>query len=123
MNTNRVVESHRYEIMNGPSKDRLFDACKYAYDDNARISLDFSVAIGYTMPRNDPGCAYIAMAIRNLRITGVQHEDGSGESFILYGYCSADPRAFNPRSVCYRSYKFEAYYNTKTRKGSIKLIE
>ena len=39
MNTNSKNETmdRLYLIFNGPSRDTLFDACKYAYDKNAVI--------------------------------------------------------------------------------------
>ena len=107
-----------YEIVVGPSKDLLFDACKYAYSKNANISVSFSIAAGYTMPANDPTAGCIPMRIKNIRICSIEHEDGSGESFNLHGYCMADLNSFHA-NVNYESYRFKAYYNTKNRRGCI----
>jgi hypothetical protein len=43
----------------------------------------------------------------------VKHEDGSGSSFNLRGYCKIKKRG-EFFSTC-----FKAYYNAKTRKGKI----
>lgn len=124
MNTKKTETKERYyDIVAGPNKDALFDACKYAYSKTAKLTVDFAVAIGYTMPENDPSCAYIAMAITNIRICGIEHEDGSGESFNLHGYCKADLNSLGGDNVTYKSYRFKAYYNAKNREGYITFIE
>ncbi len=40
MNTRTLVEVV-IDLKDGPSRDRLIDAFKYAQDDDARISVDF----------------------------------------------------------------------------------
>ena len=124
MNTKRIeIKERHYEIVNGPNKDALFDACKYACSKTAKLTVEFAVAIGYTMPKNDPGCAYIEMPITGIRIYGIEHEDGSGESFNLHGYCKADLNYLGGNNMTYKSYRFKAYYNSKNRKGCITFIE
>jgi len=44
MNTERKL----FEIIAGPCKDMMFDACKYAYSKTARIPIDFTVIVGDT---------------------------------------------------------------------------
>ena len=114
-----ATENKRYDIVAGPNKDTLFDACKYAYSKTAKVAVDFAVAIGYTTLKSNPGCAYIPMAITEIRITGIELEDGSGESFNLHGYCKADLNSFGKSDTIYRPYRFKAYYNSKHRKGCI----
>lgn len=109
-----------YEIMNGPSKDALFDACKYACSKNARIALEFSIAAGYTTPPENPNCAYVPLKAGDYIITMIQHEDGSGESFNLSGFCKADTDVFGKGTL--ESYEFSMYFNTKSRKGHITLF-
>jgi hypothetical protein len=124
MNTKKTeTEEKYYEIMDGPSKDMLFDACRYAYNRAANLTVNFSVAIGYTMPRKHPNCCYIAMPITHVRIVGIEYEDGSGERFNLHGYCMADLNSFVKRDVDYKPYRFKAYYNSKKREGRITFIE
>ena len=49
MNTEKVkTEEKRYSIETGPSRDTLFDACKYAYSKTTKFTVDFGVALGYT---------------------------------------------------------------------------
>lgn len=122
MNTN---ETRKFDIVAGPSKDMLFDACKYAYNKRVRLLVNFDIAIGYTMPREDVGCVYMSMVISNIRICSIEHEDGSGEHFNLRGYCKADLNSFERKSnlLVYTSYKFVAYYDSKSRKGWITFEE
>ena len=113
------MSTRSYDIVSGPCKDTLFDACKYAYSKNVKIQVVFSIAIGYTAPKHDPGCCYIPMSIADIRITSIEHEDGSGESLNLRGYCRADLTNYGGTSTALKPYKFEAYYNAKTRRGFI----
>lgn len=113
-----------YDIVDGPNVDRLFDACKYAYGCKTgrltiRIPIHFSVAIGYTLPKDQPGAGYIPMAIDGLVITGIEHTDNSGASFRLQGYCKADLNSMRGRSNTLEPYRFEASYDSKARKGRI----
>lgn len=120
MNTKRIkIKERHYEIVNGPNKDTLFDACKYAYSKTAKIAIDFGVVVGYTMPRNHPGCAYVPMDMSDVAIRGIEHEDGSGESFNIHGICKATLISSNDAKF----YKFKAYYNSKTRTGTFTLFE
>ena len=123
MNTKRNETERTFDIVAGPNRDMLFDACKYAYDKMVRIPIDFVVAIGYTMPKHHPGCAYVPMYISDIKVVGIEHEDGSGESFNLHGYCKADLNSLGGNNVTYKSYRFKAYYNSKNRKGCITFIE
>ena len=111
MDTNK----REYDIVGGPNRDVLFDACKYAYNKNVKFSVEFTVAIGYTMPKDDPRSAYVPMEIGDFKVCGIEHEDGSGESFNVHGYCRAKVNL----SAESRTYNFEAYYNTKNREGRI----
>lgn len=113
------MNTNHYDIVNGPNKDTLFDACKYAYAKNSDITVDFAVAAGYTAPVSSHQAAYIPMSVIDIRICGIEHEDGSGESFNLKGYCSANLSSSGERGAVYKSYGFVAYYNTKKRKGWI----
>ena len=116
-------KSRCFDIVAGPNKDTLFDACKYAYSKTSKVLVNFTVAIGYTTPKSNPGCAYVAMAITDIKVIGIEHEDGSGESFILRGYCKANLSSFGGLNVTYKPYTFKAYYNAKSRKGSITFEE
>ena len=106
-------------IENGPNREALVDAFKYVYDKNSTVNVEFKVAIGYTGNPSDPTTAYIPMHIRDIRIVEIEHEDGSGYSFNLEGYCQADLYTLSASFVHYRPYAFKAYYNAKTRRGHI----
>lgn len=110
------MESKLFEIVAGPSKDLLFDACKYAYSRQNHLTVGFKVAIGYTRPKNDPGAGIIPMTISDMVITSIQHEDGSGESFNIEGFCRANLLSI---TETLKSYNFNAYYETRTRRGTI----
>lgn len=119
MNTKKNETERTFDIVAGPNRDMLFDACKYAYDKTVRIPIDFTVAIGYTIPKHHPGCAYVPMFVSDIKIASIEHEDGSGESFNLKGYCKADPDSTVGSAATCKSYNFKAYYNTKSRSGCI----
>ena len=114
MNTNK---ERVYDIVNGPNKDTIFDACKYAYVKDAQIPISFDIAAGYTIPKSEPGCDYIPLVAHNFKIISIENENGSGESFNLKGYCTI--KRHLDGSTVYEIYKFNAYYNTKRRKGTI----
>ena len=131
-----------YNIYDGPSRDRLFDACKYAYEED-QINLDFKVAICYSGHLNDRDRKDLPMCITDMRLFSVGHEDGSGHSFVLEGDCKADlsldkvVTSLNYQEYDIKAYRhkyfsgdyegkddlkyyhFSAYYNTNTRKGYI----
>lgn len=119
MDTNRKS----FDIVNGPSRDTLFDACKYAYDSRNTVLVDFEIAVGHTLPQSNPESAYIPMKIKNIIIGGILHEDGSGVNLNLYGWCDADLEIlkyqYAPR---WKHYKFKCYYDSKHRKGKITFV-
>ena len=116
MNTKRK----NFNIVDGPNRDMLFDACKYARDKTVRIPINFIVAIGYGIPKNHPG---FQMYVSDIKIASIEHEDGSGEKFNLRGYCKADLDSTVGNAETCTSYKFEAYYDTKNRSGCIMFSE
>ena len=122
MNTKSVA--YRYDIINGPSKSALFDACMYAYSKDAKIAVNFTISQGYSNDTNDATRLYLPLPVTDIKITGIEHEDGSGESFILKGYCNVDKDYLLRRDNIYRYRysRFSAYYDAKNRKGSFTLI-
>lgn len=111
MNTNQ--KEKYYDIVNGPNKDTLFDACKYACVKGANIPISFDVAASYTMPKGHPGCAYVKMPTSDFKIIGIDNEDSSGESFNIRGYAKKEGIHF----------RFKGYYNTKRREGTISFFK
>ena len=112
----------RFNISGGPSRDRIFDACKYLHD-KVKIDLDFKVILGYSAPKDDPCCAAFEVPIKDFRVHKIMHEDGSGESFMLSGRCKADLDPCMPIIKKYKEYGFSAWYNSKRRTGWISLTE
>lgn len=112
-----------YEIVKGPSKGQIFRALEYAYDKIFGVKIVFKIALDYTGRRNDPTVKYIPARIRNLVITGIEHEDTSGKSLHLKGYCEADLRISPLGKEEYTKYRFGAIYNVDTRRGNIEFLE
>jgi len=104
-----------YDIMNGPGKEVLFDACKYAHAEGARVPVNFSVAASYTAATHNR--AYMPMELTDVVIYGINHEDDSGESFNLHGQCYAVLDTSVPGT--YTPCHFHSFYNSKTRRGEI----
>ena len=123
MNTSKSVA---YAIINGPSKSALFDSCKYCYSMDVKVNVNFTISQGYSNHSNDATKLYLPMQIADIAITGIQHEDGSGESFNLEGYCCADIDYYEKKcytnTYFYENYRFSAYYNTESRTGKFTLI-
>jgi hypothetical protein len=110
------------DIMYGPNKDLLFDACKYARNLTVSIPANFSVALGYTMPPDRMGSAYIPARFKSLHIESIAHESQTGDVFCLTGLCEADLYSRNWDNPQYKMYRFEAHYDTKSRKGTMQFF-
>lgn len=124
MNTTSKSATNCYSIINGPSKSVLFDSCLYAYSTDANVHVNFSISQSCSSHSNDAVKLYLPMQITDIVITGIQHEDGSGESFNLEGYCKVDiDYHIRNDGVCrYRYRRFTAYYDTRSRKGTFTLV-
>ena len=110
MNTERLVikKGDDYQIVDGPNRAMLFDACEYAFSDSR---LEFSFALKTNL-----------FEIRNWRIWSISHEDGSGHSFNLRGICEVDHR-LAPGGTLFKPVRFEAYYDTGKRTGTLIFTE
>ena len=115
----RMDINSTFDIINGPNKETIFDACKYAYA-IVRVPIDFTIAIDYTQPSGDPKTTYIPMTIKEVQITTIEYEDTTGESLNLRGDCKASLYSITDGDCS--SYRFNAHYNTKTRKGFISFL-
>ena len=120
---NKSVASHD-DIVCGPGKSALFDACMYVYNKDAKIDVNFTISQGYSNDTNDATKLYLPLPVTNIKITGIEHEDGSGESFILKGYCNVDKDYLlrKENTYRYRYSRFSAYYDARSRKGTFTLI-
>ena len=65
-------------ITAGPPRDELLDALKYGYDTERAFDVVFTGHVNDT-PQHFQFTAHI---------TGIQHEDGSGHSFIVTAYAT-----------------------------------
>ena len=97
-----------YSIVNGPSRDRLFDSFRYNYD-SEKITVCFSVEVGYTTPPDDPRGASIWKEVI-ATVSGLEYEDGSGEKFNVSGHCVG---------IVEHGSTFKAFYDSKRRKGHL----
>ena len=104
MNTKEIT----LDITNGPASDRIYDSMKYSYDDSP-------IVIQFVVPLDEDGSF---ARISDMKIVTIQHKDGSGYSFNLGGFCDADLTSANGRYIS--PYRFQAYYNARTRKGKIR---
>ena len=124
MNTTVKSVTNCFSIIDGPSKSVLFDACLYSYSKDTKIAVNFTIPQGYSNDSNDATRLYIPLPVTNIKITGIEHEDGSGESFILKGYCNVDKDYLlrKENTYRYRYSRFSAYYDARSRKGTFTLI-
>lgn len=124
MNTTSKSATNCYSIINGPSKSVLFDSCLYAYSKDAKVHVNFAISQGYSNHGDDATKLHLLLPVTNIKITGIEHEDGSGESFILKGYCYVDKDHLlrGDHTYRYKYSRFSAYYDAKSRKGTFTLI-
>ena len=106
-----INEMVTYGIVDGPSRDMIFDAMKYNYE--TRIPLDFKIIKGSAISEDDQSTPDM-LGTRDIEIHTIQHEDGTGFKFNLEGYIDVkiESQGYIPR-------RFKAFYNARSRKGSI----
>lgn len=115
MSTQKVVyKNETYQIKDGPSVDKLFDACKY-WGTSLIIPLQFKIADCELVKDG----VYTILASRDFRIRSISHGVDRAD-LILEGSVEADlnSRLGKDFSV-YVEYDFTALYNVKTRRGEI----
>ena len=122
MNTSKMKVGKSFDIISGPSLQTVLDSLKYGTNPEAKIPIEFKVALGYTAPPSEKNAAYVPANIRYINVRGINREDLSEDSFKIYGVCQADLR-MNQKIKFFKVYKFEALYNTRVRKGRITLFE
>lgn len=108
-----------YPIEDGPCRELLFDALKYAYDKNVKVSIKFCIT-----KQNNSSNTPEFFKVKNTRITGIDHEDGLGHSFIVKGYlevCFGESICNDIVKEDYTHCRFVACYSTQTRRGRITL--
>ena len=116
----RNGDSLVFEVMNGPSRDRIHNANMYAFDQNISIDLEFKVVFS---KRENPagGTTREFMALKNVQILGVVHTDRTGYDFNIQGTCDADVKSPAGKCNTYRNFRFTMDYNSKLRIGTLRL--
>ncbi len=93
----------QFTIVNGPSRDGLIDAFKYAYDEANRHICRFTL-------ENEAGKTEVEAKIIEIeRVTKIAHEDGSGYSFLFTCYYGTANSKLH--------IKANGYYNARSRRG------
>lgn len=111
MNTQK---EEQYNILNGPSKDLIFDALKYAYDKKIIVPIWFKVVKDFSPLGTTIGQIHLS----GIRLKSIEYGDGAADKINICGYCKANlesPDKNGPHSP----YGFKALYNTRTRSGYI----
>lgn len=105
----------RATIVDGPSKMDLLVALFYAYDQRRG---PFFVTFYVQSDDLDQGRNIELLGVKGTpikaKIVGISHEDGTGDSYIIKGYL--DPYGCSKPDF---STKFEGYYSTKNRTGTL----
>lgn len=101
-----MTTSRYISIESGPSREELFDALKYAYDKKRDFKVSFT---GVHVRQSGSVRSNISRGTFTATINGIQHEDGSGQSFIIYAQTSVKELGGLT----------EFYYNARTRTGRV----
>lgn len=96
------------DIIGGPDKLALIAALSAAYDKNNPVFPGFKVRLSTQLDRSN---------FIRLKIIGICHEDGSGQSFLIKGFIAPDQEFVSLRNYS----NFEAYYNAQKRSGKISI--
>lgn len=108
-----------YNIKDGPNRETLFDAVKYALTESVIIPIHFVVV--------EDGSDDAAVKVKNTKIIGIDNDDnGSGHAFVIRGKMDV---CFHPEAMCndnlplnYQTCRFEACYDTQTHRGRLMFI-
>ena len=92
--------SKRYDIVNGPNTDQVFNSFKNTYSEEKR-PIQFTIKDGTKQK-----------TLSDVRIVGMSYEDGSGKNLIINGYCRFGEET---------SVGFSMYYNSSLRSGYVEL--
>jgi hypothetical protein len=100
-------------ITGGPTDYQLVDALKYAYDKDNPHKVVFTMRKSDEKHTDNISEPLPSDIRRPVTITALEHEDGSGYSFILKGFMSILPHESRYSTL----YGISGCYNTKTNKG------
>ena len=106
------------EIVNGPSKMDLMSSLSYCYRRIGFHGRRVPFLVEFTMDKEpvalDGNRAYA-------RVTGLVHEDGSGESFEIRGELSNSNDSEGFFASEHFLGKFSGFYNSRSRSGLIEI--
>ena len=105
-----------FAIENGPSSDRLFDAVKYAYDEEAKVKVSFGISGSNYICTDDAKSAIKPTIFWNFKLIGICHESGNNCTYLLKGYAVIQEDKHR------NDVPFEAFYDSRLRKGSLTLL-
>lgn len=88
-------------ITDGPAAHIIWAAAQFAYNKEIEIKVDFTLNVG--LPQREG----VMWQHISPQITGVQHEDGSGQSLLIRGFLDGE--------------YFEGWYDARKRSGFINL--
>ena len=94
-------------ITAGPSREELFDALKYAHDKVLSFRVEFT---GIRAQQTGTVHQDLAHTKLTMKVTGITHEDSTGQSFIITARMLVLPHGM-------KTVKFR--YNARTRTGHI----
>lgn len=98
-----------FDITDGPSRDRLIDAFKYAYDVATQLDIEFTIVRDHSRLQDNPGYVAVPMKAKEVVVNTIQHENGTSNDFNIKGWCRVEDTGV----------EFRAYYNARTRTGTI----
>lgn len=108
-----ITREFQLQVNNGPSKMDLMTSfiTAMAKAPNQPFKVTFEVEAGQELPQNTiTAIGYKYQAV----ITGISHEDGSGESFCLEGVLYDDHNG--QLKIAFR-YRFKGYFHARSRAG------
>lgn len=106
-----VMATAGFQIVDGPSREELVDAFKYAMDDRD-FSVQFHLVVGHFINTDGTVFGENVNAFR-ADIMGLTHDSASGDNIIVVCY-------LNEKLVgSQETTKVEAHYNIETRKGIV----
>lgn len=108
-----ATNSNSFTIVDGPTKNLIFDSLKYAYSDDEHITMCPTFSIDSKMRVGNVSSQLKVIHKINLKIVGLRHEDGSGHSLIFEGYITGGDVKCNKL--------VKGYYNARTKKGGINI--
>ena len=111
------IEKITGQIIDGPSRDTLFDSMKYNYEDESKVIVyfDISTDLPQEAESNEPN----SLAVRDFEIHMLKHKDGTGYNFVIEGFVDIKER--DEGNIFYVPRSFKAIYSAKTRKGNIEI--